>query len=134
MPLHANCSTYNPLLTLDPANYAPKSAILNKSSTYAFYLWPDSPAINGAYTQCVQQCHGLGDVLCKAIYFGHSVSRQVLSLKDETAGKEVLGKDAEREQATACIMFDKVLGAEDFEIAEEGLWLSPVAAVLRCKE
>lgn len=120
VPLPSSCTTYNPLLALEPTNYAPAPSFLNESTIYAFYLYHDSPAVTGAYTKCIQQCHGFGNDTCKAIFYASAVPRPPMF---GSPGGYL---------TTACLMFDRFVEADDFVIAESGTYDSPVVACLSC--
>ena len=120
VPLPSNCMTHNPLLALEPANYAPSPSLVNKSAIYAFYLQPDTPAISGGYTKCLQQCYGLGNGTCKSVFYASAVPRPPMF------GSPGGGL------TTACLMFDRTLMVNDFVVAKVGTYESPVAACLHC--
>ena len=120
VPLPSNCTTNNPLLALEPANYAPSIALLSKSAIYAFYLYPGSPAVSWGYTKCIQQCHGLGNDTCKAAFYASAVPQP--PMRGSPGG----------ELTTACLMFDRAIGTNDFVIAKDGTYEDPVAACLYC--
>lgn len=72
--------------------------------------------------QCLQQCYGYGNhVECKTAYWAENV----------VVPKGYYGSEGGY-LATACLMFDRVLGVQDFVAAPEGQGTGAFAASIQC--
>ena len=117
LPLPSTCTVSHPLT--GPPSFLPAPAT---TPLYSAYYPSFTSNTTQMAQQCVQQCYGYGThVECKTADWAENV----------VVPKGYYGTEGGY-LATACLLFDKVLGEGDFVAAPEGQGTGAIAAVVQC--
>lgn len=124
MPIPSTCAVTNPLPNTSSnsnTSYIPAPSTNNDILYNAYYSSFSTNATEMA-TQCLQQCYGYGThTECKTAFWAENM----LVPKGYYGGEGGY-------LATGCVMFERELGAGDFEVAPEGQGKSAFAGTIKC--
>ncbi|USP74665.1 uncharacterized protein yc1106_01939 [Curvularia clavata] len=119
VPIPSTCTVTQPVAATPSFLPAPATTA---ATLYSAYYPSFSSNKTQMAQQCLQQCYGYGThTECKTAYWAENVVIPKGYYGTEGGGL-----------ATACLMFDRELGQEDFVLAPEGQGTGAWAGVIEC--
>jgi hypothetical protein len=127
-PIPSTCNIINPLpylncsITTTTSGYKPASTFSSNHTLYESHFDLPTPA-EQLWEQCSRQCYGhVDDGECKSAMLAYDVPTPK-GYYDGSGGELMI----------ACLMFDRLLAADDIEAAPKGQWLDVRAGNLHCE-